>query len=109
VRDLKSDRQASVLTLPRLLGIDRHRQFWFALNILALGVVSWGWTQSLAVPSPEIAIPCVVANLLTLQLLQPDTPRAVYSVFIDGYLFLPSLIIGLSDIFNAHSPWDSLT
>lgn len=96
VRDLKSDRQADVLTLPRLLGVDRHRQFWFALNSLALAVVAWGWTRSLAVPSPEIAIPCVVVNLLTLRLIQPDTPRDVYSIFIDGYLFLPSLIVGLN-------------
>jgi REP element-mobilizing transposase RayT len=67
VRDLKSDRQADMLTLPRLLGVDRHRQFWFALNGLALVAVAWGWTRSLAVPSPEIAIPCVVVNLLTLR------------------------------------------
>ena len=97
VRDLKSDRQADVLTLPPAAGgFDRHRQFWFALNSLALAVVAWGWTRSLAVPSPEIAIPCVVVNLLTLRLIQPDTPRDVYSIFIDGYLFLPSLIVGLN-------------
>jgi 4-hydroxybenzoate polyprenyltransferase len=96
VRDLKSDRQAGVLTLPRLLGVTRHRQLWFALNGLALVVVGWGWTQSLSVPSPEVAIPCIVVNLLTLQIIQPDTPRDVYSIFIDGYLFLPSLIVGLT-------------
>ena len=35
-------------------------------------------------------------ELLTLRLIQPDTPRDVYSFFIDGYLFLPSLIVGLN-------------
>ncbi|PSN12265.1 prenyltransferase [filamentous cyanobacterium CCT1] len=96
VRDLESDRQAGVLTLPRLLGVDRHRQFWFALNGLALVAVAWGWTRSLAVPSPAIALSCLGVNLLTLRLIQPNTPRDVYSILVDGYLFLPSLIVGLN-------------
>lgn len=99
VRDLNSDRQAGVLTLPRLLGVERHRYLWFLLNGLALGIMGWGWTQSLAVPSPAIAIPCVFVNLLTLLFIKPDTPRDVYSIVIDGYLFLPSLIIGLTGTF----------
>ena len=95
VRDLESDRQAGVLTLPLLIGVAKNRQIWSVLNVLSLVVVGWGWAHQLSVPLPEIAIPCVVVNLMALQLIQSDTPRALYNVCIDGYLFLPSVIVGL--------------
>jgi len=93
VRDLDSDRRAGVLTLPLLVGVSRHRQIWTALNLVALAVVAWGWLQHLSVPSPPVAIPCIVANLIAIWLVRPAMPRPLYSLCIDGYLWLPSLIV----------------
>lgn len=98
VRDLDSDRKAGVLTLPRLIGVPGNRWTWLALNLLALVVVGWGWAHQLAVPPPEVVIPCVGINIMALWLIQPDTPRNLYSIGIDGYLFLPSIIVGLTHV-----------
>ncbi|MGF1521225.1 MAG: prenyltransferase [Leptolyngbyaceae cyanobacterium] len=98
VRDLESDRQAGVLTLPLLVGVPRNRQIWSALNVLALIVVGCGWAYQLSVPPLEIVVPCVGANLIALWLVQPDTPRALYNLCLDGYLFIPSVIIGLMHV-----------
>ncbi|NMF85342.1 prenyltransferase [Nodosilinea sp. P-1105] len=92
VRDLQSDRQAGVQTLPSLVGVTGNRRIWFGLNGLALGVVAWGWMQSLRVPDPAIALPCIAVNIIALCLIKPTTPRSVYSILIDGYLFLPAAI-----------------
>lgn len=98
VRDLESDRQAGVLTLPLLVGVSRNRQIWSALNVLALIVVSCGWVYQLSVPLLEIVAPCIGANLIALWLIQPNTPRALYNVCLEGYLFIPSLIIGFMHV-----------
>ncbi|ASC72578.1 1,4-dihydroxy-2-naphthoate octaprenyltransferase [Halomicronema hongdechloris C2206] len=100
VRDLESDRQAGVLTLPLLVGLSNHRQIWTALNLVALAVVGWGWLQHLSVPSPLVAIPCVAANLIAIWLIRPATPRPLYSLCIDGYLWLPSLIVAVIRAFQ---------
>jgi len=100
VRDLESDRQAGVWTLPLLVGVAGNRRIWMVLNTLALAIVMWGWTRSLAVPSPETALPCIAANFIALALIKPGTPRGIYSLCVDGYLFLPSLIIGLKHLLS---------
>ncbi len=96
VRDLQSDKKAGVQTLPGLVGVTGNRRIWFVLNGLALAVVAWGWVQSLQVPEPAIALPCIAVNLIALSLVKPTTPRSVYSILIDGYLFLPGVILGVS-------------
>lgn len=95
VRDLESDRQAGVLTLPLLVGVTGNRWIWSTLNALIPIALSWGWLQQLAVPAPTIVLPCVAANLVALWLIRPDTPRTLYDLGVDGYLFLPSIIVGL--------------
>ncbi len=95
VRDLESDRQAGVMTLPALIGAKGNQVLWFALNGLMLVALGYGWMQNLLVPSPVVTIPCTIANLVALGLLRPDTPRAVYDIFVDGYLFLPVIITGM--------------
>ncbi|TVP69676.1 MAG: hypothetical protein EA342_02845 [Leptolyngbya sp. LCM1.Bin17] len=92
IRDLQSDQQAGVQTLPSLVGVSGNRRIWFGLNGLALAVVAWGWMQPLRVPEPAIALPCIAVNLIALCLVKPTTPRSIYSILIDGYLFLPGAI-----------------
>lgn len=95
VRDLRSDDKAGVQTLPSLVGVNGNRRIWFGLNGLALAVVAWGWIQSLLVPEPVIVLSCIAVNLIALCLVKPTTPRSLYSILIDGYLFLPSVIVGI--------------
>ncbi|MEA5449694.1 prenyltransferase [Leptolyngbya sp. CCNP1308] len=95
IRDLQSDKKAGVQTLPGLVGITGNRRIWFVLNGLAFAVVAWGWSQSLLVPASAIALPCIAVNLIALGLVKPTTPRSVYSILIDGYLFLPGAIVGV--------------
>lgn len=95
IRDLQSDKKAGMQTLPGLVGITGNRRIWVVLNGLALAVVAWGWSQSLLVPDPAIALPCIAVNLIALCLVKPTTPRSVYSILIDGYLFLPGVIVGV--------------
>lgn len=95
VRDLQSDDKAGVQTLPRLVGVKGNRRIWFVLNGLTLVVIAWGWMQSLLVPKPAIVLPCIAANLVALCLVKPTTSRSIYSIFIDGYLFLPGVLAGV--------------
>lgn len=95
IRDLQSDKQAGMQTLPGLVGITGNRWIWFVLNGLALVVVAWGWSQSLRVPEPAIVLSCLAVNVIALCLVKPTTPRSIYSILIDGYLFLPGIIVGL--------------
>lgn len=97
VRDLECDRQAGVLTLPVLLGVSGNRWVWSVLNVSVLVAIGWGWIQQLSVPRPEIVIPCVGVNLFALQLARPDMSRDLYNIYVDGYLFLPGIIIALMD------------
>lgn len=95
IRDLQSDKQAGMQTLPGLVGVTGNRRIWFVLNGLALAVVAWGWSQSLLVPEPAIVLPCLAVSLIALCLVKPATPRSIYSTLIDGYLFLPGAIVGV--------------
>jgi 4-hydroxybenzoate polyprenyltransferase len=95
IRDLQSDKRAGMQTLPGLVGVTGNRRIWFVLNGLALAIVAWGWTQSLLVPEPAIALPCVAVNVIALCLVNPTTPRSTYSILIDGYLFLPGVVVGV--------------
>ncbi|MEM9804154.1 MAG: UbiA family prenyltransferase [Cyanobacteria bacterium P01_D01_bin.56] len=98
VRDLESDRQAGVLTLPLLVGVSRNRQIWSVLNVLTVVLVSWGWLHQLSVPPPAVVIPCLAVNLTALRLIQPDTPRAMYNICLDGCLFIPGVIVLLANL-----------
>lgn len=99
MRDLESDRQAGVLTLPLLVGVSRNRQIWSVLNVLTVVLLSWGWLHQLSVPPPAVVIPCLAVNLTALlRLIQPDTPWAVYNICLDGCLFIPGIIVLLADL-----------
>lgn len=45
------------------------------------------------VPEPAIALCCIAVNVIALCLVNPTTPRSIYSILIDGYLFLPGVIL----------------
>ncbi|MEM8504845.1 MAG: UbiA family prenyltransferase [Cyanobacteria bacterium P01_D01_bin.1] len=96
VRDVESDRQYGVSTLPLLAGIDGARAILTAFNGLALILLVWGWMMGLAVPEGVIALPTTLLTLVYVWTLTPQTPRQVYNIWIDGILFLPALLAKIS-------------
>ncbi len=92
LRDLNSDRQKGVLTMPLILGILGTRLIWTGLNVSLLIFLSRFWVVGPATPSPQVVIPVTLLNLALIWWLNPDTPRNVYNIGLDGCLFLPALL-----------------
>lgn len=92
VRDVESDREKGVQTLPILLGVKGTRLTLTGLNLGMLIALAGGWLYDLAVPDPRVALCCGVVTLTYVWTLQPGTSRNTYNIWIDGYLFLPLLL-----------------
>lgn len=93
VRDVESDRQQGVSTLPLLAGVGGTRVILTVLNGLSSVLLAWAWTRDLQVPGVAIALPATLLTLLYVWTLTPKTPRQVYNIWIDGILFLPALLM----------------
>ncbi len=98
VRDVKSDAQKGVLTLPLMVGIRGNRLIWTCLNLSLLLLVSSFWVAGLTTPAPEVIVPVTLINLAFIWLLNPDTPRNAYSIGLDGCLFLPVLLAEIAKL-----------
>ncbi|WP_107666754.1 UbiA family prenyltransferase [Cyanothece sp. BG0011] len=94
LRDIDSDQEKGVITLPLMMGIDRMKILLSILNVSVLVLWVWAWSSFLLPFNPEIII-AIFITLLYLQILKPSTPRPIYSVVIDGFLFVPLLVQGL--------------
>ena len=92
IRDLNSDREKGVLTLPLLVGVKGNRLIWTFLNLSLLALLGRFWATGLATPAPEVVVPVILVNLVFIWLLSPETPRNAYSIGLDGCLFLPVLL-----------------
>ncbi|MGF1480183.1 MAG: UbiA family prenyltransferase [Cyanophyceae cyanobacterium] len=91
IRDVESDRHKGVTTLPLLVGVRGTRVVLTAMNGLMLLVMTWGWTTGQIVYYPEM----VLATGITLSYIwavTTETPRRIYSIWIDGCLFVPLLL-----------------
>ena len=95
VRDVNSDSQKGVLTLPLVVGIQGTRMVWTCLNLSLLLFLTSFWVAGLTTPAPEVVVPVTLINLAFIWLLNPDTPRNAYSIGLDGCLFLPALLAGI--------------
>ncbi|MGI8936322.1 MAG: UbiA family prenyltransferase [Phormidesmis sp.] len=93
VRDVESDRQQGVSTLPLLAGVGGTRVILTVLNGLSSVLLAWGWARDLQVPGLAIALPATLLTLIYVWTLTPKTPRQVYNIWIDGILFLPALLM----------------
>lgn len=95
IRDIKSDRKKGVLTLPLLTGVKRTRLILTGLNGLTLALLAYGLSRGLLVPPAIIALPATLLSLVYIWALTPKTPHPIFSVWIDGVLFLPAILIVL--------------
>ncbi len=90
IRDLDSDREKGVITLPILVGVRKTKIILTAMNLLMLLNLSYPGTIDFIPHHPEIVVATVV-NLIYVWLVNLDTPRWIYSVVIEGCLFVPIL------------------
>ena len=88
VRDLDSDKEKGVVTLPVLIGIKTTKIVLTAMNLLMLLAIVGAWTNNILIFRPEIVL-AVLVNLVYVWAVDFDTPRWVYSIWIEGCLFLP--------------------
>jgi len=100
VRDLKSDREKGVRTLPLIVGVGGNRLIWTGLNLSLLVFLSCFWATGVKSPAWEVILPVLATNLVFIWLLNPETPRNTYNISLDGCLFLPIL---LTEILNSFS------
>jgi hypothetical protein len=100
IRDIDSDQEKGVRTLPLIIGIRGTRIFWTGLNLVLLLVMVWTWTQQIWILSPGVVIPCILLNLIAIWMVTPQTPRNLYNIVLDGYLFLPSLFTGMISLIS---------
>ncbi len=98
VRDVTSDQKKGVLTLPLLVGVQGNRCIWTGLNLGLLILLKQFWTSEFAIFIPVIVLPLTLVNLLFIWLLHPETPRNIYNIGLDGCLFLPAILITMTQI-----------
>jgi len=92
LRDVRSDFNKGVLTLPLMIGIKETRLLFTALNLLVLLGAIWYWLSELAILSPLTIALASLINIAIVWLPTPETPRNIYNIWIDGCLFLPILL-----------------
>ena len=100
VRDLKSDREKGVQTLPLIVGVRGNRLIWTGLNLSLLVFLSCFWATGLKSPAWEVVVPVLAINLAFIWLMSPDTPRNIYNIGLDGCLFLPVLLTAILNSFS---------
>ncbi len=91
IRDLESDRQKGVVTLPIMVGVKGTKIILMGMNLLMLLTVTAAWIANIFPYEPEIIIATLV-NLTYILQVNIDTPRWVYSILIEGCLFVPPLV-----------------
>ena len=90
IRDLNSDREKGVITLPIAIGVRSTKIVLTAMNLFMLLTIVAGWLANTLTFRPEIIL-SVVVNLLYIWIVNVDTPRWAYNIAIEGCLFVPPL------------------
>ena len=88
IRDVQSDREKGVVTLPIMAGVRGTKNILTAMNILVLLTFMSLSNAHILAYHPEITLATVV-NLIFIWALSIDTSRWVYNIWIDGFLFIP--------------------
>lgn len=87
IRDLESDRQKGVITLPITVGVKGTKLLLGTMNLLAMLTVII-LSNGTVSDRPEIILATAI-NLFCIALVDFNTPRWVYGIILDGCLFVP--------------------
>ncbi len=98
VRDLKSDREKGVRTLPLIVGVQGNRLIWTGLNLSFLALLGWFWRSGWNIPALEVILLVLIVNLTFIWFLSAETPRNIYNIALDGCLFLPIILTKISHL-----------
>ena len=90
IRDIPSDREKGVVTLPIMAGVKGAKIILTAMNLLLLLTLFGLWLTNKLAYYPETIL-ALVANLIYVWAIEIDTPRWVYSIWIEAVLFIPLL------------------
>ena len=90
IRDILSDRQKGVITLPIMAGVKGAKIILTAMNSLVLLILFCFWFTNKLTCHPEMVL-AIIANLIYIWTINIDTPRWIYSIWIEAVLFIPLL------------------
>ncbi len=90
IRDVESDKKKGVVTLPIMVGIKGTKIILTAMNILMLLIIISAWITNTINYHPEMILALAV-NISYIWAVNAETPRSVYSIWIEGCLFVPIL------------------
>jgi hypothetical protein len=90
IRDVCSDREKGVITLPIMVGIRGTKIILTAMNISMLITLIAAWIANFISYHPETIV-AVAVNLIYIWKVNVDTPRWIYEIWIEAGLFVPLL------------------
>ena len=90
VRDIDSDMQAGVRTLPIQAGVKRTKQALILMNLVLLPMMYGGWLVG-AESHPEMLVVAAVVVLFIL-FIRVDSSKEAYNIVLDGTFYLPALV-----------------
>ena len=99
IRDVESDRQKGVVTLPIMAGVKGTKIILTSMNVLMLLTMIGAWSLELIAYHPEIILATAI-NLVYIWGVNIHTPRWIYNIWIEGCLFVPILGNLASHIFS---------
>lgn len=88
VRDLDSDREKGVKTLPTIAGVKGTKIILAALNLFVLLTLMIAYLVNQISLYPEMILALSV-NLIYVWQIDLNTPRWVYNILIESFLFIP--------------------
>ena len=90
IRDVESDQKKGVVTLPIMVGIKGTKIILLSMNILMLPIIIGAWITGSIAYHPEMILALAV-NISYIWAVNAETPRSIYSIWIEGCLFVPIL------------------
>ena len=98
IRDVESDLEKGVVTLPIMAGVYGTKIILTTMNTLMMLIVIGAWISNILSYRPEMILATII-NLIYIWRVNIDTPRWVYVIWIEGFLFVPILGNSASRIF----------
>lgn len=90
IRDVESDSNKGVVTLPIMVGIKGTKIILTFMNLLMLPIVIGASITGTMNFHPEMILATTV-NISYIWAVNAQTPRSIYSIWIEGCLFVPIL------------------